>query len=80
MNFPTQKSLAIITIDFFSLVQSAQKDPLIDRGGQVAVDIGVVLLAVTLVIAVKIISPRVEHAIVLAIFLSFVLIGLFLIK
>ncbi|MDF0555308.1 hypothetical protein [Kamptonema sp. UHCC 0994] len=80
MNLPTQELPAILTIYFFSLAGSFQKDPLIDRGGQVAVDVGVVLLAITLVITVKIISPRVEHAILLAIFLSFVLIGLFLIK
>ena len=80
MNLTTQELPAILTIYFFSLAESVQKDQLIDRGGQVIVKVGVVLLAITLVIAVKIISPRVEHAILLAIFLSFGLIGFFLIK
>lgn len=80
MNLPTQELPSILTIYFFSLAGSVPKDPLIDRGGAIAVDVGVVLLAITLVITVKIISPRVEHAIVLAIFLSFVLMGFFLIK
>ncbi|MEG3896362.1 MULTISPECIES: hypothetical protein [unclassified Microcoleus] len=80
MNLSTQELPAILTIYFFSLAESVQKDPLIDRGGAIAVDVGVVLLAITLVIAVKIISPKVEHAILLAIFLSFGLIGFFLIK
>ena len=80
MNLQTQELPTILTIYFFSLAESVQKDPLIDRHGQVVVKVGVVLLAITLVIAVKIISPRVEHAILLAIFLSFGLIGFFLIK
>ena len=80
MNLPTQELPTILTIYLFSVAGSVQKDPLIDRGGAIAVDVGVVLLAITLVITVKIISPRVEHAIVLAIFLSFVLMGFFLIK
>ncbi|MCL1463086.1 hypothetical protein [Argonema galeatum] len=80
MNLPTQKLPAIITIYFLTSAESVQKDPLIDRHGAIAVDVGVVLLAVGLVIAVKIFSPRVEHAILLAIFLSFGLIGFFLIR
>ncbi len=80
MNLQTQELPAILTIYFFSLAESVQKDPLIDQRGQVIAKVGVVLLAITLVIAVKIISPRVEHAILLAIFLSFGLIAFFLIK
>ncbi|MEG4343747.1 hypothetical protein QUB70_10725 [Microcoleus sp. A003_D6] len=80
MNLPTQELPAIFTNYFFSLAESVQKDALIDQSGQVIVKVGVVLLAITLVIAVKIISPRVEHAILLAIFLSFGLIGFFLLE
>ncbi len=80
MNLPTQQLPAIIRTYFLISAESVQKDPLIDKRGETIVDVGVLLLAVSLVMAVKIISPRVEHAILLAIFLSLVLIAFFFIK
>ncbi|HEY9599609.1 MAG TPA: hypothetical protein V6D33_18255 [Cyanophyceae cyanobacterium] len=80
MNLLTQELSASITIYFLVSAASVQKDPLINRNGETIVDIGVILLAIGLVIAVKIISPKVEHAILLAVFLSFALIGFFLIR
>jgi hypothetical protein len=80
MNLPTQQLPAIIRTYFLISAESVQKDPLIDQRGSMIVDVGVVLLAASLVIAVKMISPRVEHAILLAIFLSVALIAFFFIK
>ena len=80
MNWLTQKLPEIIAIYFLAATESVQKDPLIDQRGETIVHVGVVLLAVSLVIAVKIISPKVEHAILLAIFLSLALIAFFFIK
>jgi len=80
MNWLTQQLPGIIAIYFLAAAESVQKDPLIDKRGETIVDVGVVLLAVSLVIAVKIISPKVEHAILLAIFLSLALIAFFFIK
>ncbi|MEG4107902.1 hypothetical protein [Microcoleus sp. S13_C5] len=79
MNWLTQKLPGIIAI-YFLAAESVQKDPLIDKRGETIVDVGVILLALSLVIAVKIISPKVEHAILLAIFLSLALIAFFFIK
>ncbi|MEG4171806.1 MULTISPECIES: hypothetical protein [unclassified Microcoleus] len=79
MNWLTPKLPGIIAI-YFLAAESVQKDPLIDQRGETIVDVGVVLLAVSLVMAVKIISPKVEHAILLAIFLSLALIAFFFIK
>jgi hypothetical protein len=80
MNLLTQQLPTIIRTYFLISAESAQKDPLIDHRGSIIVDVGVVLLAASLVIAVKIISPRVEHAILLAIFLSVALMAFFFIK
>jgi presenilin-like A22 family membrane protease len=80
MNLPTQQLLAIITIYFLTLAEPIQKDPLIDQRGEVIVKVCVILLAVGSVIAVKILSPRVEHAIIFAIVVSFGLIAFFLIR
>ncbi|AFZ05820.1 hypothetical protein Osc7112_1277 [Oscillatoria nigro-viridis PCC 7112] len=80
MNWLAQKLPEIIAIYFLAAAESVQKDPLIDKRGETIVDLGVVLLAVSLVMAVKIISPKVEHAILLAIFLSLALITFFFIK
>jgi hypothetical protein len=79
MNLLLQQVPGILAIYFLG-AESVQKDPLIDKRGETIVDVGVVLLAVSLVIAVKIISPKVEHAILLAIFLSLALIAFFFIK
>ena len=54
------------------------EDPQIDTGGQNIVFLGVVLLAVMVVIVMGILSPKIEHAIIAAIGLSFGLIGFFL--
>lgn len=80
MNLLTQPLPASLAVYVLTSAKSVKKDPLIDYGGETLVDIGVILLAIGLVITVKIISPRVEHAILLAIFLSLVLMGLFLIR
>ncbi|HEY9608210.1 hypothetical protein [Allocoleopsis sp.] len=80
MNLLTQPFPASIAIYVLTSAESIKKDPLIDYGGETLVDIGVILLAIGLVITVKIISPRVEHAILLAIFLSLALMGFFLIR
>lgn len=80
MNLPTQKILAIITIYFLTLAEPIQKDPLIDQRGEAIVKVGVILLALGSVIVVKILSPRVEHAIIFAIVVSFGLIAFFLIR
>jgi hypothetical protein len=80
MNLPTQQLLAIVTIYFLTLAEPVQKDPLIDQRGEAIVKVGVILLAVGSVIIVKILSPRVEHAIIFAIIVSFGLMAFFLIK
>ena len=80
MNLPTQQLPASIASYVLTSADSVQKDPLINRGGETIVDIGIILLASGSVIAVRIISPRVEHAILLAIFLTFALIGFFLLR
>ena len=80
MNLITQQLFTSTAIYFLASAASDQKDPLINQRGETLVDIGVILLAIGLVITVKIISPKVEHAILLAVFLSFALIGFFLIR
>ena len=80
MNLLAQQLPASIASYVLMSAESVQKDPLINRGGETIVDIGIILLAIGLVIAVRIISPRVEHAILLAIFLTFALIGFFLMR
>jgi hypothetical protein len=80
MKLLTQKLPLSIASYVLTSAASVQKDPLINRSGEAIVDIGIILLAIGLVIAVRIISPRVEHAILLAIFLSFALIGFFLMR
>ena len=80
MNLPTQQLLAIITVYFLTLAEPVQKDPLIDQRGEAIVKVGVILLAVGSVIAVRILSPRVEHAIIFAIIVSFGLIAFLFIK
>ncbi len=66
---------------FFFLAQvrpaASGSEPLIDKGGQNVVFLGVALLAIAIVTVVGILSPRVEHAIIAAILLSSGLIGLF---
>lgn len=59
------------------LTESAKNEPLIDTAGQNIVFVGVVLLAIMIVVIVRIISPRVEHAVIAAIALSLGLVGLF---
>lgn len=56
----------------------AKADSQIDTGGQHIVFLGVVLLAIMVVVVIGILSPKVEHAILAAIVLSFGLIGFFL--
>ncbi len=80
MNLLTQPLPASLAVYVLTSAKSVKKDPLIDYGGETLVDIGVILLAIGLVITVKIISPRVEHAILLAIFLSLALMGFFIIR
>lgn len=80
MNLLTQQVPASIARYVLTSAASVHKDPLINRGGETIIDIGIILLAIGLVIAVRMISPRVEHAILLAIFLTFALIGFFLMR
>ncbi|HEY9605517.1 MAG TPA: hypothetical protein V6C85_28185 [Allocoleopsis sp.] len=80
MNLLTQQVPASIARYVLTSATSVHKDPLINRGGETIIDIGIILLAIGLVIAVRMISPRVEHAILLAIFLTFALIGFFLMR
>lgn len=58
-------------------VSALKNDPLIDKGAENTVLLGVALLAIAVVVIVRIISPRVEHAVIAAIILSSGLIGLF---
>ena len=74
------QQLQAISIPFLVSVAPTQNDPLINRGGEKVVDIGVSLLAVALVFVVWKLSPRVEHAIIFALALSIVLIAFFLIR
>jgi hypothetical protein len=60
--------------------ESLQKDTLMNQKGEAIVEIGIVMLAVSLVVVTRLVSARMEHAILLAIFLSFGLVGFFLIK
>lgn len=80
MNLPTQQLLITVTVYFLTLSNSIQKDPLIDQRGEAIVKVGAILLAVGLVIVVRILSPRVEHAIVFAIVVSFGLMAFFLVR
>jgi hypothetical protein len=73
------QQLPAINIPFLVSVASTQNDPLIDRGEERVVYIGVALLAVASVIVVWKLSPRVEHAIIFASVLSIALIAFFLI-
>ncbi len=79
MQLQTQRLQPTITPVLISATP-IQNDPLINRGEEKVVYIGVVLIAVALVIAVWKLSPRVEHAIIFAFVLSIALIGLFLIR
>lgn len=74
------QQLQAISIPFLVSVASIQNAPLIDRGEERVVYIGVSLLAVASVIVVWKLSPRVEHAIIFASILSIVLIVFFLIR
>jgi hypothetical protein len=56
---------------------STESDPLIDTSGQHIVFWGAVLLAILVVVIIRILSPRIEHAIVTAVVLSLGLISLF---
>lgn len=79
MKLQSQQLQAII-IPFLVSVSPTQNDPLINRGEEKIVDIGVSLLAVALVIVVWQLSPRVEHAIIFAFVLSIALIAFFVIR
>lgn len=80
MNLQTQIFPTIITIRFLMSPIQAQTDPLISQGGENLVYVGVVLVAIGLVVAVGILSPRIEHAVIFAILLSITLIAFFFIK
>ncbi|WP_315791024.1 hypothetical protein [Fischerella sp. JS2] len=56
-----------------------QQDPLIAKGLQKEQYIGIFSLAIAMIAAVGIISRRVEYAILFAIFLSLILIAIFLV-
>ncbi|HEY9832398.1 MAG TPA: hypothetical protein V6D26_17560 [Stenomitos sp.] len=79
MKLQSQRLQAII-IPFIISVSPTQNDPLINRSGEKFVDIGVSLIAVTLVFVVWKLSPRVEHAMIFAIVLSITLIAFFWIR
>ncbi len=78
MNLQPQQLQAII-VPFLASVDSIQSDPLIDRGAQTVVRIGVALIAVLLVFIVWRLSPKLEHAIVFAALVSIALIAFFVI-
>ncbi|MBD2434169.1 MULTISPECIES: hypothetical protein [Fischerella] len=61
------------------LPNNQQQDPLIAKGLQKEQYIGIFSLAIAIIAAVGIISRRVEYAILFAIFLSLILIALFLV-
>ena len=72
MIFLTQQLPATIAIYLLAAAESVQKYPLIDQRGETIVEVGVVLLAVVLVTAVRVLNPKVEHAILLSIgFIAF---------
>ena len=61
-----------------SASRAAKDDPLIDRGGQFAEYVGLILLAIMVAVIVGLVSRRMEHAIATAlglsaIFISFIL-------
>lgn len=58
-------------------VDTPKRDPLIARNLEAWQYIGIIGLAVGLIVLVRIFSPRVEHAILFAIFLSVILIVFF---
>ena len=70
------------TIISFILTSAAptQNDPLINRGEEKVVYIGILLMAIALVFIVWKLSPRVEHTILFALTLSIVLIAFFVIR
>ncbi len=70
------------TIISFILISAAptQNDPLINRGEEKVVYIGIFLIAIALVFLVFKLSPRVEHTILFALTLSLVLIAFFVIR
>jgi hypothetical protein len=74
------QQLQAIIIPFLVSVAPPQNDPLLDRGGEKVVDLGVFLIAVASVIVVWKLSPRVEHAIIFALVLSIALMAFFLIR
>lgn len=80
MNLQTIIWQIIIKIRSITSLAQAQTAPLINQGGENIVDVGVVLVAIGLVLAMRILSPKVEHAIFLAIFLSITLMAFFFIK
>jgi hypothetical protein len=57
---------------------AAQADPLIDHGGQGAIYIGLALLALIIFVTIGVISRRIEYAILTALSLTLLLVGLFL--
>lgn len=58
-------------------VETTEKDPLIARRLEVWQYAGIIALAVALVMLVRVLSPRVEHALLFAVFLTVVLIVFF---
>jgi len=58
-------------------VEATEKDPLIARRLEVWQYAGIIVLAVALVMLVRVLSPRVEHALLFAAFLSVALIVFF---
>jgi len=59
------------------VVDETIKDPLIARKLEVWQYVGIIILAASLVVLVRVISPKVEHAILFAVFLSIALIIFF---
>ena len=74
---PTPKEIEVVAQRWNSYIATnkVEQDPLINQGGKVTIKIGIFLIAILSVILVKVFSPRVEHAILFALFLSIILIG-----
>jgi hypothetical protein len=76
MNLQIQRLPAIIFHFLISAVP-VQNHSLINRGEENVVYVGVFLIAIGLVAAVGIVSRKIEHALVFAIFITAVIIGFF---
>lgn len=81
MTLPNEEFLAseqlVYTTSADPFTNSNQKDPQIAQGWQDWQYVGIIALAIGLVVLVRVLSPRVEHAILFAIILSAILIIFF---